>query len=116
MEKTDCSSTLCVCVVQVELREEQQRYRQYLADELQRQRREEEEADLLIEEKLNEVWAQRDEKSRIERETRNRLMKEMMEARSLQIQHKCKKSRFYIDSAFRRSLFLMRVTSFLMFV
>lgn len=107
---------MCVCVVQVELREEQQQYRQYLADQLQRQKREEVEADLLIEEKMKEVWAKQDEKSRIERETRNRLMKEMMEARSLQIQHKCKKSEFYIDSAFCRSLFLMRVMSFLIFV
>lgn len=75
-------------VVQAELREEQQRYRQYLSEELQRQKREEEQTELLMEEKLKEVWTKREEQSRLQREARNRLMKEVMEARSLQIQHK----------------------------
>lgn len=77
-----------VFVVQAELCKEQQRYRQYLSDELQRQKREEEETELLMEEKLKEVWTKREEQSRLQREARNRLMKEVMEARSLQIQNK----------------------------
>uniref|UniRef100_A0A7N6B1Y0 Trichohyalin-plectin-homology domain-containing protein n=1 Tax=Anabas testudineus TaxID=64144 RepID=A0A7N6B1Y0_ANATE len=66
--------------LQLELREEQQRYRQYLSEELQKQRREEEETKQLIEEKLKETWT-------------NRLINEVMEARRLQIQHKRKKKR-----------------------
>ena len=81
---------------QAELRDEQQRYRQYLADELQRQKEEEKETEQLIEEKLKEVWTKREEQSRLQREARNRLMKEVMEARSLQIQHKCKKTEHFI--------------------
>ncbi|XP_031165379.2 cilia- and flagella-associated protein 53 isoform X2 [Sander lucioperca] len=72
----------------VELREEQQRYRQYLSAELQKQRREEEETEQLMEDKLKEVWSKREEQSRLQREARNRLMQEVMEARSLQILHK----------------------------
>lgn len=77
--------------LQLELREEQQRYRQYLSEELQKQRREEEETEQLIEEKLKETWTKREEQSRLQREARNRLMNEVMEARRLQIQHKRKK-------------------------
>ncbi|KAM8827650.1 cilia- and flagella-associated protein 53 isoform 2-T2 [Spinachia spinachia] len=71
-----------------ERREEQQRYRQHLSEELKKQRREEEEIEQLMEESLKEVWAKREEQSRLHREARNRLMEEVMEARSLQIQHK----------------------------
>uniref|UniRef100_A0A3Q3JGI3 Trichohyalin-plectin-homology domain-containing protein n=1 Tax=Monopterus albus TaxID=43700 RepID=A0A3Q3JGI3_MONAL len=77
----------------VELREEQQRYRQYLSEELQKQRREEEETEQLMEEKLKETWTKREEQSRLQREARNQLMNEVMEARHLQIQHKRKKTR-----------------------
>lgn len=84
-------SALCV-FPQLELREEQHRYRQYLSEELQKQRREEEETEQLIEEKLKETWTKREEQSRLQREARNRLMSEVMEARRLQIQHKRKES------------------------
>uniref|UniRef100_A0A8C6UZE1 Cilia- and flagella-associated protein 53 n=1 Tax=Neogobius melanostomus TaxID=47308 RepID=A0A8C6UZE1_9GOBI len=73
-----------------ELREQQQRYRLYLADELEKQKREEKETDLLIEEKLRETWAKREKQSQMEREARNRLMKDVLEGRSLQTQHKRK--------------------------
>lgn len=76
-------------VVQAELAEDQQRYLKYFTDQLEKRRKEEEETDLLMEEALKEVWAQRDQQRRAEREARNRLMKEVMETRSLQIQHKC---------------------------
>ncbi|XP_031697174.1 cilia- and flagella-associated protein 53-like [Anarrhichthys ocellatus] len=75
-------------VVQAELREEQRSYRQHLSEELQKQRREEEETEQLMEEMLKEVWTKREQQSRQQREARNRLMEEVMEARSLQIQHK----------------------------
>uniref|UniRef100_A0A3P9DAW4 Cilia- and flagella-associated protein 53 n=2 Tax=Haplochromini TaxID=319058 RepID=A0A3P9DAW4_9CICH len=74
---------------QRKLREEQRRYREYLFEELQRQRKEEEEMEQLIEEQLKEVWAKREEKSRLEREARKRLIEEVMEAQHLQIQNKC---------------------------
>uniref|UniRef100_A0A3Q3JB84 Trichohyalin-plectin-homology domain-containing protein n=1 Tax=Monopterus albus TaxID=43700 RepID=A0A3Q3JB84_MONAL len=76
-----------------ELHEEQQRYRQYLSEELQKQRREEEETEQLIEEKLKKTWTKREQQSCLQREARNHLMKEVMEARHLQIQHKRKKTR-----------------------
>lgn len=80
---------VCACdVVQAELAEDQQRYLKYFTDQLEKRKKEEEEIDLLIEEGLKEVWAQRDQQRRVEREARNRLMKEVMETRSLQIQHK----------------------------
>lgn len=71
--------------------EDQQRFQRYFAAELEKQKREEEEMELLMAEKLTELWAERDEKSRLEREARDRLMKDVMESRKLQIQHKCKK-------------------------
>ncbi|XP_032366390.1 cilia- and flagella-associated protein 53 isoform X2 [Etheostoma spectabile] len=72
----------------MELREEQRRYREYLSAELEKQKREEAETEQLMEEKLKEVWSRRAEQSRLQREARNRLMEEVMEARRLQIQHK----------------------------
>ncbi|XP_076614502.1 cilia- and flagella-associated protein 53 isoform X2 [Chaetodon auriga] len=71
-----------------DMREQQQRYRQCLSEELQKKRREEEETEQLMEEKLKEVWTKREEQSRLHGEARTRLMKEVMEARRLQIQHK----------------------------
>lgn len=79
---------MCVCDVQAELAEDQQRYLKYFTHQLEKRKEEEEEIDLLMEEALKEVWAQRDQQRRAEREARNRLMKEVMETRSLQIQHK----------------------------
>lgn len=70
------------------MREDQQRYWQYLSDELQRKKQEEEEAELLINEQLKEVWDKQEEQSRMQREARNRLMKEVIEAQHLQIQQK----------------------------
>lgn len=77
------------CVhTQAELAEDQQRYLKYFTDQLEKRKKEEEEIEQLMEEALKEVWAQRDQQRRAEREARNRLMKEVMETRSLQIQHK----------------------------
>lgn len=57
-----------------------------------------------MEESLKEVWTKRAEQSRLQREARNRLMEEVMEARSLQIQHKRKKSRRWTTDDIHRSL------------
>lgn len=59
-----------------------------MSDELQRKKQEEEEAELLINEQLKEVWDKQEEQSRMQREARNRLMKEVIEAQRLQIQQK----------------------------
>lgn len=80
---------VCACdVVQAELAEDQQRYLKYFTDQLEKRKKEEEEIDLLMEEALKEVWAQRDQQRRAERQARSRLMEEVMETRNLQIQHK----------------------------
>lgn len=80
---------VCSCDdAQAELAEDQQRYLEYFTDQLEKRKEEEEEIDLLMEEVLKEAWAQRDQQRQAEREARNRLMKEVMETRSLQIQHK----------------------------
>ncbi|KAM7392262.1 hypothetical protein PAMA_007400 [Pampus argenteus] len=71
-----------------ELRAEQQTYLQHLLDELQKQKREEEETELLLEEKLKEVWAKREEQHQLQVAARNNLMNEVMDTRQLQIQHK----------------------------
>ncbi|XP_056445422.1 cilia- and flagella-associated protein 53 [Gadus chalcogrammus] len=71
-----------------EIRLEQERYRQHLADEQERQRGEEAEYDRLMEAELREAWRRRAEKNRVEREGRDRLMREVMATRQLQIQHK----------------------------
>ncbi|XP_035523310.1 cilia- and flagella-associated protein 53 [Morone saxatilis] len=93
-----------------ELREEQRRYRQYLSEELQKQRREEEETEQLVEEKLKEVWSKREEQSRLQRDARNRLMKEVMEARSLQIQLKLDKNKQKQEALFAERDELNRLT------
>ncbi|CAL8322531.1 unnamed protein product [Lota lota] len=71
-----------------ELRLEQQRYRQHLADELERQRCEEVEFERLMEAELRDEWRLRAERNRVEREARDRLMRDVMATRQLQIQHK----------------------------
>uniref|UniRef100_A0AAY4C119 Cilia- and flagella-associated protein 53 n=1 Tax=Denticeps clupeoides TaxID=299321 RepID=A0AAY4C119_9TELE len=71
-----------------ERREEQSRYRQYLAQQLEQQRREEAEAEQLMESELQQAWARRAEQARLEKEARDRLMKDVLDTRRLQIQEK----------------------------
>uniref|UniRef100_A0A8C4X576 Cilia- and flagella-associated protein 53 n=1 Tax=Erpetoichthys calabaricus TaxID=27687 RepID=A0A8C4X576_ERPCA len=77
----------------IELRNEQQWYRQYLAEQLEEQKREEREMDQLLDAELKKSWAKRDEQWSLEREARNRLMKEVMDTRILQIQEKLDKNK-----------------------
>ncbi|KAM3874202.1 cilia- and flagella-associated protein 53 [Diretmus argenteus] len=72
----------------IELRNEQQQYRQYLTEELEKQKRQEEETEQLIEAELKATWAKREKERQMDQEARNRLMKEVMETRHLQIQHR----------------------------
>lgn len=78
--------------IQAELAEDQQRYLSYFTGQLEKRKKEEEEIEQLMEEMLKEVWAQRDQQRQAERQARNRLMEEVMETRSLQIQHKCEEN------------------------
>ena len=80
---------VCVCVSQVDLGEEQSRYRMYLAEQMEEQRRQEAETEQLIEADLQQTWKRRAEKNRREKEARDRLMKDVMDTRRVQIQCKC---------------------------
>lgn len=82
---------MCASVIQAQLAEDQQRFQQYFDAELEKQKREEKEMEVLMAGKLTELWAERDEKSGLEQEARDRLMKDVMETRKLQIQHKREK-------------------------
>lgn len=62
-----------------------------MSEELQRKKQEEEEADMLVNEQLREVWNKQEKQSRLQREARNRLMKEVIETQRLQIQQKREK-------------------------
>lgn len=50
-----------------------------------------------MEEMLKETWTKREEQSRLQREARNRLMDEVMEARRLQIQHRRKEAVTHLE-------------------
>ncbi|KAM3937562.1 cilia- and flagella-associated protein 53 [Leptodactylus fuscus] len=76
----------------LELQREQQIYRQYLAQQLEEEKRQEREMDKLIEAELEKSWAKRAEQLRLEKEARNRLMKDVMETRRLQIQEKLERN------------------------
>ncbi|KAG5272052.1 hypothetical protein AALO_G00161150 [Alosa alosa] len=72
----------------LELREERSRYQSYLAEQLEEQRRQEAETEQLIEAELQQILSRRAEKNRREKEARDRLMKDVMDTRHIQIQHK----------------------------
>lgn len=74
----------------MELREEQHKYRQYLAEQLEEQKKHEAETEQLMEAELQQTWKRRAEQNRLEKEARDRLMKDVLETRRLQIQEKCK--------------------------
>ncbi|KAJ8393950.1 hypothetical protein AAFF_G00054830 [Aldrovandia affinis] len=72
----------------LQLREEQRKYQQYLAEQMEEQKRQDAEAEQLFEEELQQNWARRAEQFRREREARDRLMREVMDTRRLQVQEK----------------------------
>ncbi|XP_056399996.1 cilia- and flagella-associated protein 53 isoform X2 [Hyla sarda] len=76
----------------MELQREQQIYRQYLAQQLEEEKRQEKEMDKLIEAELEKSWAKRAEQLRLEKEARNRLMKDVMETRRQQITEKLERN------------------------
>ncbi|MEE6508743.1 hypothetical protein FKM82_022807 [Ascaphus truei] len=76
----------------LELQKEQQVYREYLAQQLEEGKRQEHEMDKLIEADLERTWAKQAEQLRLEKEARNRLMKDVMDTRRLQIQDKLQRN------------------------
>lgn len=76
---------------QLERGEEQRRYRQYLAEQMEEQKRQEVEMEQLIESELQQAWARREHQWGLEKAARDRLMKDVMDTRRLQIQEKCKR-------------------------
>ncbi|XP_026794611.3 cilia- and flagella-associated protein 53 [Pangasianodon hypophthalmus] len=76
----------------LELRDEQQRYRQYLAEQLEEQRRHEAETEQLIEAELQQTWKRRAEQNRLVKEARDRLMKDVLDTQRFQIQEKLERN------------------------
>ncbi|XP_039257804.1 cilia- and flagella-associated protein 53-like [Styela clava] len=70
------------------MREENQRYREYLAQMKEEERIREAEVDRLIDEDVEKMWQKKIAQWRIEREARNKLMQDVMETRKKQLQEK----------------------------
>lgn len=66
---------------------------------------------MLINEQLKEVWNKQEKQSRLQREARNRLMKEVIETQRLQIQQKREKTNEIgtdtFESAKEKKMFLL---------
>ncbi|KAJ6662943.1 hypothetical protein lerEdw1_010764 [Lerista edwardsae] len=71
-----------------EILQEQQRYRAYLAQQKEEERRQEKEMDKLRAEELEKMWVRRAENERAMKEARKRLLKEVLDTRRLQIEEK----------------------------
>ncbi|XP_054843274.1 cilia- and flagella-associated protein 53 [Eublepharis macularius] len=71
---------------------EQQIYRAYLAEQLEKEKRLEKEMDKLREEEMARMWARRAEHERQGKAARQRLMKEVLDTRQLQIQEKLQRN------------------------
>ncbi|KAM8967692.1 cilia- and flagella-associated protein 53-like [Pelodytes ibericus] len=76
----------------LELQKEQHIYREYLAQQLEEEKQQEKEIDKLIEAELEKSWAKRAQQLRLEKEARNRLMKDVMDTRRLQITEKLERN------------------------
>ncbi|KAG8131254.1 hypothetical protein E2320_017833 [Naja naja] len=87
-----------------ELLQEQQMYRAYLAQQREEERRQEEELNRLRAEDAAKMWAKRAEKERALKLARDRLLKEVMDTRKLQIENKCKELRLQQSKQYREEL------------
>ncbi|XP_067903360.1 cilia- and flagella-associated protein 53 isoform X2 [Heterodontus francisci] len=76
----------------LDLQREQQAYRKYLAQKADDEKRQEEEANRLIEADVEKTWAKRNEQMRLKKEAQDRLKKEVMETRKLQVQEHLEKN------------------------
>lgn len=80
---------MCVCLQQ-ELFKEQQAYRAHLAQQLEEEKEREKEVDKLLKEERAKVWAKKAEQTRLEKEAREQLLKNVLDTRQLQIEEKSK--------------------------
>ncbi|XP_068508973.1 cilia- and flagella-associated protein 53 isoform X2 [Syngnathus scovelli] len=67
-----------------DLRDEQLRFRQYLADQTAARQKDEEEMEQMMGEKMKETWDRRERQNRLQQDARNRLMREVAESHQLQ--------------------------------
>ncbi|XP_066474118.1 cilia- and flagella-associated protein 53 [Tiliqua scincoides] len=75
-----------------EILQEQQRYRAYLAQQKEEEKRQEKEVDKLRKEEIEKMWARRSENERAMKEARSRLLKEVLDTRRLQIEEKLQRN------------------------
>ncbi|XP_041049515.1 cilia- and flagella-associated protein 53 [Carcharodon carcharias] len=76
----------------LDLQRELQTYRKYLAQKADDDKRNEEEANRLIEADMEKTWAKRSEQMRLKKEAQDRHKKEVMETRKLQVQELLEKN------------------------
>uniref|UniRef100_A0A8B9TKQ7 Cilia- and flagella-associated protein 53 n=1 Tax=Anas platyrhynchos TaxID=8839 RepID=A0A8B9TKQ7_ANAPL len=75
-----------------ELFKEQQAYRAHLAQQLEEEKEREKEVDKLLEEERAKVWAKKAEQTRLEKEAREQLLKNVLDTRQLQIEEKMQRN------------------------
>uniref|UniRef100_A0A8D0DSR3 Cilia- and flagella-associated protein 53 n=1 Tax=Salvator merianae TaxID=96440 RepID=A0A8D0DSR3_SALMN len=75
-----------------ELLKEQQMYRAYLAQQMEEEKNREKEMDKLRAEETAKMWARRAEKEKTMREARNRLLRDVLDTRQLQIKEKMQRN------------------------
>lgn len=76
--------------LQQELLQEQHTYLDHLAEQLRKEKEQEREAEKVFKEERDRDWAERVEKMKQEREARFQLLRDVMHARQLQMEEKCK--------------------------
>uniref|UniRef100_A0A3Q2ZBH5 Cilia and flagella associated protein 53 n=1 Tax=Hippocampus comes TaxID=109280 RepID=A0A3Q2ZBH5_HIPCM len=69
---------------QASMRDEDLRFRQYLAEQMIKRKKDEEQMEQMMAAKMQETWDERDRQNLLQQEARNRLMNEVMESRRLQ--------------------------------
>lgn len=80
---------MSVCLQQVLLKE-QLTYLEHMAEQLRKEKEREREDEKLFKEERDQVWAEKVEKMKLEREARFQLLRDVMNTRELQMEEKCK--------------------------
>lgn len=79
-----------ICILQKELREEDRRYREYLHQLMEEEKRKEQELENLIHAEVERMWQKRLDAWQRERDARKKLMRDVLEIRAQQVQERCK--------------------------
>ena len=77
------------CCWQLEIREEDRRYREYLRQLRDEQQRREKELETICESEVEKMWDKRVRQWKIEKTARQKLLDEVLASRRQQIQQKC---------------------------